>query len=113
MQLIIIFIGVAFMLGNIANIGFPNMFIYGAFIFVYVYALTDLMDGSKYAFVWEIMKTAFGLGIIYFMGDWFGASKHIAQLNLILVLYFMLSLVVTIRLNTGKQNIAPSRTSAI
>jgi hypothetical protein len=89
------------------------MFIYGAFIFVYVYALTDLMDGSKYAFVWEIMKTAFGLGIIYFMGDWFGASKHIAQLNLILVLYFMLSLVVTIRLNTGKQNIAPSRTSAI
>jgi sterol desaturase/sphingolipid hydroxylase (fatty acid hydroxylase superfamily) len=113
MQLIIIFIGVAFMLGNIANIGFPNMFIYGAFVFVYVYALTDLMDGSKYAFVWEIMKTTFGLGIIYFMGDWFGASKHIAQLNLILVVYFMLSLVVTIRLNTGKQNIAPSRIRAI
>jgi sterol desaturase/sphingolipid hydroxylase (fatty acid hydroxylase superfamily) len=113
MQLIIVFIGVAFMLGNIANIGFPNMFIYGAFIFVYVYALTDLMDGSKYAFVWEIMKTAFGLGIIYFMGDWFGASKHIGQLNLILVVYFILSLVVTIRLNTGNQNIAPSRNSMI
>jgi len=113
MQLVIIFFGVAFMLGNIANIGLPNMFIYGAFIFVYVYALTDLMDGSKYAFVWEILKCLFGLGILYFMGDWFGASKHIAQLNFILVAYFILSLVVTIRLNRSEKEFALAKNGAI
>ncbi len=113
MQLIVIFIGVAFMLGNIANIGIPNMFIYGAFIFVYVYALTDLMDGSKYAYVWEILKCLFGLGIIYFIGDWFGASRHITQLNSILVVYFILSLVVTIRLNSNNQNLATFQNKAI
>lgn len=103
MQLVIIFIGVAFMLGNISNIGTSNMFIYGAFIFIYIYALTDLMDGNKYAFVWEIVKAIFGLSIIYYIGDWFGASKHIAQLNLILVIYFILSLAITIRFNTSNQ----------
>ncbi|MCX6332224.1 MAG: sterol desaturase family protein [Bacteroidetes bacterium] len=113
MQLIIIFIGVAFMLGNIANIGIPNMFIYGAFIFVYVYALTDLMDGSKYAYIWEILKCLFGLGIIYFIGDWFGANRHIPQLNLILIGYFILSLVVTIRLNSNNQNLATFQNKAI
>ncbi|MCX6288533.1 MAG: sterol desaturase family protein [Bacteroidetes bacterium] len=113
MQLVIIFFGVAFMLGNIANIGLPNMFIYGAFIFVYVYALTDLMDGSKYAFVWEILKCLFGLGILYFIGDWFGASKHIAQLNFILVAYFILSLVVTIRLNRSEKEFALAKNGAI
>jgi len=64
------------------------------------------MDGSKYAYVWEILKCLFGLGIIYFMGDWFGANKHIPQLNFILVIYFILSLVVTIRLNVSNQNLA-------
>lgn len=113
MQLIIIFIGVAFMLGNIANIGIPNMFIYGAFIFVYVYALTDLMDGSKYAYIWEIFKCLFGLGIIYFIGDWFGANRHIPQLNLILIGYFILSLVVTLRLNSKNQNLAPLQSKAM
>ena len=105
-QLVIIFIGVAFMLGNIANIGSLNMFIYGAFVFIYVYALTELMDGNKYAFVWEIFKTLFGLCILYFIGDWFGASKHIAQLNSILVVYFVVSLFVTIRLNFNHQQVA-------
>ena len=112
-QLFSLLLIVSYLYSHIASIGTPNIFIYGAFIFVYVYALTDLMDGSKYAFVWEIMKTAFGLGIIYFMGDWFGASKHIGRPNLILVVYFIISLVVTIQLNTGKQNIAPTRTRAI
>jgi alkylglycerol monooxygenase len=113
MQLMIIFIGVAFMLGNIANIGFPNMFIYGAFVFIYIYALTDLMDGSKYAYIWEILKCLFGFGIIYFMGDWFGASKHIPQLNLILMVYFALSFIVTIRLNSSNQNLAPLQHGAV
>jgi len=113
MQLMIIFIGVAFMLGNIANIGFPNMFIYGAFVFIYIYALTDLMDGSKYAYIWEILKCLFGFGIIYFMGDWFGASKHMPQLNLILMVYFALSLIITARLNTSNQNLASLQHGAV
>lgn len=58
----------------IAMIGSPNIFIYGAFVFLCVFAYTELMDRHKYAMYIEIGKSMIGLGLIYYMGDWFGAS---------------------------------------
>ena len=63
--------------------------------------------------VWEILKCLFGFGIIYFMGDWFGASKHMPQLNLILMVYFALSLIVTVRLNSSNQSLATLQQGAV
>ena len=94
-QIVFIFIIVAYLLGNIAAIGVPSIFIYGGFIFIYIFALTDFMDGNKYALGWEICKALYGFTILLMMGDWFGADKLFAPLSKIMMAYFIISLLVT------------------
>ena len=43
-QLLLLLLFVSYLFGNIALVGKPGIFIYGAFIFLYVYAFTELMD---------------------------------------------------------------------
>lgn len=75
-QTILLLLFVSYLFGNIASIGTPGMFIYGAFIFLYVYAIGELMDESPYAWIWELVKTIGCLLIILYTGDWFGISKY-------------------------------------
>ena len=91
-QMTVVLLLVSYLFGNIANIGSPGIFIYGAFIFVHVYAMTDLMDRNRYAWVWEVLKVAFGVGILAYYGDWFGLSKHMPAANIVMAGYFLLSL---------------------
>lgn len=81
----------SYLLGHIAKIGSPGMFIYGAYIFLFVYALTELMDRNPYAWVWEILKCCMGIGIIYTLGDWYGISQYSSYFNFIFVAYFIVS----------------------
>ncbi len=97
-QLLLILLFVSYMFGNIALINKLDksyIFLYGGFIFLFVYALTDLMDGSKYAVVWELLKAIMGIGIIYYLGDWFGANTFFRWANYLLISYFALSVMVT------------------
>ena len=94
-QLILLLLFVSFLFGNIAAIGMPGIYIYGTFIFVFVYALTELMDANRYAFTWEILKAAFGMGIIFYTGDWFGIATIHSQIKYILVIYFIITAAIT------------------
>ncbi len=98
-QLVILLLLISWFFGNIATIGSPAMFVYGGFVFFYVYALTDLMDGGKYAAVWEAVKALAGAGIIFYYGDWFGSGKIFAGIKFALLTYFFFSLTVTIYFN--------------
>jgi hypothetical protein len=89
---------VSFLFGNIAQIGNPNMFLYGGFVFLFVYALTELMDGNVWALLFEGLKTVVGLGIIWFIGDWFGAAKVFPFSTLLVIVYFVFSLAATVGL---------------
>ncbi len=91
-QMTIVLLLVSYLFGNIANIGSPGMFIYGAFIFVYIYAMTELMDRNRYAWIWEVLKVAFGVWILVYYGDWFGLSKHFSGANLVMTFYFLASM---------------------
>ena len=71
------------------------MFVYGGFIFLYVYALTELMDGNRFAIAWEIAKAVLGIDILYKTGDWFGAGSFLIWIKYALLGYFILSVVVT------------------
>ena len=82
---------VSYLFGNISNIGSPNIFIYGGFIFLFVYAFTDLMDGNGSAIVWELAKNICGIGIIFYMGDWFGSNRFSPVIKYILTGYFIIS----------------------
>jgi len=74
-QLVLMLPYLFFLFGNIASIGSPGIFYYGLFIFLTVYALTELMDGSRYAPVWEILKGCYGIWLMIDQQGWFGAEK--------------------------------------
>jgi alkylglycerol monooxygenase len=94
-QVFVVLLFISYLFGNIASIGTPAMFYYGGFIFLAVYAYTELMDRSPYAIFWETIKNVFGLAIIYRTGDWFGASKFISWSAYLLIAYFIIATLVT------------------
>ncbi len=95
LQMIILLLFVTFLFSNIAAIGSPGMFLYGGFIFLFVYALTELMDGNRFSLGWEIAKAALAIGILYKTGDWFGASAGLLWVKYVLLFYFVFSVLVT------------------
>jgi alkylglycerol monooxygenase len=90
-QLITILLLISYLFGNIAKIGSPGIFTYGAFVFLMVYALTDLMDKNVYSIFWEVAKNGLGLFFIYQQGDWFGASSISPIISKVLIFYFIFS----------------------
>jgi len=97
-QLLMILLFVSYMFGNIAVINKLDpsyIFWYGGFIFLSVYSLTDLMDGNKYAFVWEIIRSGLGLALMYIQFDWFGADAYSPLIKYILAGYFIISIMIT------------------
>lgn len=77
-------------------IGLPVIFIYGLFIFVTVYSYTELMDESRFSVYWETIRFLFGLGILYYFGDWFGLNSLFPWGNYIVISYLLLSLAMSI-----------------
>jgi len=90
-QMIMMLLLVAYLFGNIAKIGSPGMFWYGAIVFLSIYAYTELLDRSKYAVVWELAKNALALSIIYSQKDWFGISAMFPGAQYFLAVYFFVS----------------------
>ena len=80
-----------FMFYNYENIGFNNLLIYGGIVFLGIYAYTSLMDKSKYSTLFEIVRTALALGIIYKTENWFGLNEYITYGSSIIGSYFIIS----------------------
>jgi len=66
------------------------------------------MDGNKYAIVWELLKAICGIGLIYWLGDWFGASAFLPWIKYVLVGYFVISVIMTFifTYSKNKENIS-------
>ena len=103
-QITIIFLVTAYLLANIASIGTPNMFFYGGFIFICVYALTDFMDGNPSFVFWESLKAGYGIAIILLLGNEFGFGSLFFNVNTIAICYFILSLLITVQLGKAPKN---------
>ena len=87
---------VAYLFNNIADIGLPNIFIYGLFIFISVYSYTELMDLNKFSIVWEAIRLLFGMGIIFYFGDWFGLNTFLPIGNYFVMAYLLISFLLNI-----------------
>lgn len=94
-QMILLLLFVSYLFGNIALVGNPGIFIYGAFVFLFVYAITELMDKNAHAFIWEFIKCSAGIGIILYFGDWFNIAAYAPWLKYVLIAYFVLSSIIT------------------
>ncbi len=94
-QLVTLLFLLSYFFGNIASIGLPHIFVYGGFVFLTVYAFTDLMDKNPSAAIFDWIKNIAGLSILYFTGDWFGATAQFPWIIPVLAVYFILSGIVT------------------
>jgi len=97
-QLAMILFLISYLFGNIAainNLSSSYIFWYGAFVFLSVYSMTELMDRNPYAIGWEILRCGLGVGFIVYQDDWFGASAYLSSIKYILGSYFILSVIIT------------------
>ena len=94
-QLVMLLLFVSYFFAYIAKIGSPAMFVYGGFVFIFVYALTELMDGNKNSMLWELLKTAIAFAVIFWMGDWFGSDNQSTFIKYIVFAYLLISIAVT------------------
>lgn len=97
-QLTMILLFISYLFGNIAyinNIDTSYIYWYGGFVFLSVYALTELMDRNPNAVYWELTRCALGLYFIIRQGDWFGAGFWAAELKYLLAGYFIVSLLLS------------------
>lgn len=97
-QTILLLLFVCYLFGNIVSIGSPGMFIYGAFIFLSVYANGELMDEKPSAWIWEMIKTILCLSIIFYTGDWFGISAYAGWLPIVIGGWSIISLFIVFRM---------------
>jgi sterol desaturase/sphingolipid hydroxylase (fatty acid hydroxylase superfamily) len=86
---------VFYFFGNIGRIGVPNVFYYGGFIFLTIYAFTELMDHNPYALAWEIAKNVLGMTAVWYLGDWFGSDGLLPGIHYGVLAYLVVSTFVT------------------
>jgi len=82
------------LLFQIVEIGTPNVFIYGGFLFFMVYSYTTLMDRDPSAFLLENVKAIMGLLIIFNTGSWFKIDSVIPGGSYIIAAYLIISALV-------------------
>ena len=93
-QLVCMLLLVSYLFANVAmikQIGIEYLFIYGGFIFIQVYALTEFMDRSKYAWLLEAIKNIACITFIIQSGAWFGSNAISSMIAPVLIGYFVLS----------------------
>jgi hypothetical protein len=98
MQLTALLLFVSYLFGNIARINTLNssyIYWYGLFVFLAVYAYTELMDRNRYALIWELLKNLFGAGIIFYTGDWFGTNQWHSSIAYLILAWFIVTTIIT------------------
>lgn len=97
-QIIMTLLFISYLFGSIARINAINssyIYIYGLFVFLTVYAYSELMDRNKNAAFWETIKNIFGVAIILQTGDWFGIAQLFEPAKYFILGYFIFSNFVT------------------
>ncbi|MEL6986735.1 MAG: sterol desaturase family protein [Bacteroidota bacterium] len=90
------------MLFEFANIGFPNMFYYGGFIFMHIYAYSSFMDKENYSWIFEIVKSIVGFTILYLIGNWFVGNQILAYA---MMAYLVISPIITFYLSSHQTEV--------
>ncbi len=95
-QFIFTFLLMSWLFAHIADIGSPDIFTYGGFLFLSIYAFAENMDHSPSAWAWEGAKSLLGLGLLYQQqGNWFRLDDLLPGLSLCIGFWLLLSPVVT------------------
>lgn len=90
-QLVVLLLLISYLFGNIATIKSPGIFVYGGFVFLMVYAFTELMDRNTNAFYWQLLANMYGAALIMYFGDWFNISTIAGIGNAVFFGWFIFS----------------------
>lgn len=104
-QLIALLLLLSYLFGNLADIGSPGIFYYGGFVFLTVYAYTELMDRNPNAWAWEVLKAVYAMYFVVTSGDWFGLNSFLPGSVYIFVGYLVVSAVFSIWFSLRKENL--------
>ncbi|WP_348646041.1 hypothetical protein [Cellulophaga sp. F20128] len=63
-QMLVTLMLMLYMFYNFQKLGFNDLLLFGAFLFVGIYGYTTLMDGKKYAVWIEALRSVLGIGYI-------------------------------------------------
>ncbi|SCX87339.1 sterol desaturase family protein [Flavobacterium caeni] len=95
-QLLVTLLFITYLFDNVAQIGLPGIFVYGAFIFLTVYSYTELMDGRRFSVFWEGLRLALAAGILYYFDGWFGLNDWFPMGSYVVLGYLAVSLLVNL-----------------
>ena len=84
-----------FLLINFANLQANDIVTYAIFLFASIFAYTTLMDKNLLAVPSELIKLAIGIGIIYFVGGWYGLDDYFSGATIIVAVYLVVSALLT------------------
>jgi hypothetical protein len=87
---------VSYLFANIAKIGSPDIFSYGLFIFLQVYAYSELMDLNPFAWVYELLKSAWMIFMLIQSPQWFGLNQLFSWSVYFLWSYAVFSVLITL-----------------
>ncbi len=104
-QLGILLLLISYLFGNIATIGSPGIFYYGLFIYIYVYAFTEQMDGNPKAWLWELLKLVTAGWLMWNTSGWFGIKKLHPSLPYLIGFYFIISQLLSIYFRKDKNRV--------
>ncbi len=95
MQLVLTIALMGYVLLNVSQFQFVDVFLYASFLMVSVFAYTALMDRHWVAMIAELLKTGFGFYLIYRMDGWYNLDGLLPNATLIIAAYLVISLLLT------------------
>lgn len=95
-QFFVVFFLVVHLFSNLTAIGYTMALVYVFFLVVSIMSFTELMDRNPWAWLWELVKNATGIGLIAFQGSWFGIDAVAEGLTLLVGGYFVLATLVVL-----------------
>ena len=107
-QLIILLLLLSYLFYNLASIGAPGIFYYGGFVFLTVFAYTELMDRNPFAWCWEALKSSYALYFVFTTGDWFGLNAQFPGAVYAFVGYLVISTLSSLLFSLQKPNSSSS-----
>uniref|UniRef100_UPI0040473456 sterol desaturase family protein n=1 Tax=Algoriphagus sp. TaxID=1872435 RepID=UPI0040473456 len=112
-QLIVLLLLLSYLFSNLAAIGAPGIFYYGGFVFLTVFAYTELMDRNPLAWCWEALKSSYALYFVFTTGDWFGLNAQFPGAVYAFVGYLVISTLSSLLFSLQKPTASSSPSSQL